>query len=79
MTAWTTLAGSINGPGDRQSDANALDESLRRLEQRHLRELQESMLASGDAAEPPPKTLEEPIVSINTRLRDLSRSSVRSG
>ena len=73
------LSGVNNGPGDRQSDANALDESLRRLEQRHLRELQESMLASGDAAEPPPKTLEEPIVSINTRLRDLSRSSVRSG
>ena len=73
------LSGVNQGPGDRQSDANALDESLRRLEQRHLRELQESMLASGDAAEPPPKTLEEPIVSINTRLRDLSRSSVRSG
>jgi hypothetical protein len=73
------LSGVEHGPDDRQSDANALDESIRRLEQRHLRELQESMLASGDAAEPPPKTLEEPIVSINTRLRDLSRSSVRSG
>ena len=73
------LSGVEHGPDDRQSDANALDESIRRLEQRHLRELQESMLASGDAAEPPPKTLEEPIVSINTKLRELSRSSVRSG
>ena len=73
------LSGVNQGPGDRQSDANALDQSVSRLEQRHLRGLQESMLASGDAAEPPPKTLEEPIVSVNTRLRDLFRSSIRSG
>ncbi len=68
-----------HGPGDRQSDANALDQSLRRLEQRHLRELQESMLASADAAEPPPKTLEGPIVNVNARLRDLFRSGTRAG
>ena len=73
------LSGVNQGPGDRQSDANALDQSVSRLEQRHLRGLQESMLASGDAAEPPPKSLEEPIVSVNTRLRDLFRSSIRSG
>ena len=73
------LSGVEHGPGDRQSDANALDESLRRLEQRYLRELQESMLASGDASEPPPKTLEEPITSVNARLRDLFSSSTRTG
>ncbi len=67
------------GPGDRQSDSDALDQSLRRLEQRHLRELQENILASADAKEPPPKTLEEPIVSVNAKLRDLFRSSIRSG
>ena len=75
------LSGAGHGPGDRQSDANALDQLLRRLEQRHLRELQESMLASADASEPPPKTLEEPIVIINARLKDLelSSSGIRSG
>lgn len=68
------LSGIDHGPGDRRLDANALDEMLRRLEQRHLRDRQESLLASDDAAEPPPKTLEGPIVSINARLRDLDFS-----
>ena len=73
------ISGIGHGPGDRQSDAKALDNMIERLEERHLRELQESMLVSGDAAEPPPKTLEEPIVNVNTRLRDLFHSSTRTG
>jgi DNA primase len=58
-------------PADRSSIEAALGQSIRRLEQRHLQELQEGLLASVDATVPPPRELEEAIVSVNTRLREL--------
>ena len=44
---------------------------MRRLEQRHLQEIQESLLASDDESLPPPRDLEEQIIGVNTRLREL--------
>ncbi len=49
----------------------ALEQSMRRLEQRHLREIQESLLTSDDESLPPPRDLEEQIIGVNTRLREL--------
>jgi DNA primase len=56
---------------DPQSARTALGQSLRRLEQRHLQELQESLLASEDASVPPARELEEAVVSVNARLKEL--------
>ena len=58
-------------PTDRRLAETALGHSLQRLEQRYLQELQEGLLTSGDATMPPPRELEEAIVSVNTRLREL--------
>lgn len=49
----------------------ALNQSLRRLEQRHLQELQVGLLDSVDSMTPPPKELEEAIINVNTRLKEL--------
>ena len=49
----------------------ALDQSLRRLEQRHLQELQVGLLGSVDSTVPPPRELEATIISVNTRLKEL--------
>ena len=58
-------------PADQRSREIALGQSLRRLEKRHLQELQEGLLASGDPSLPPPKELEEEIVRVNARLREI--------
>ena len=58
-------------PADRRSHETALDQSLRRLEERYLQELQEGLLATGDSTVPPPRELEEAIVGVNTRLKEL--------
>ena len=58
-------------PFDNRSAEAAIGQSLERLEQRHLKELQEVLLASQDATLPPPRELEGPIVSVNTRLKEL--------
>ena len=58
-------------PIDLGSAETALGQAVTRLEQRHLRELQEGLLASEDAASPPPRELEEVIVSVNARLKEL--------
>jgi hypothetical protein len=50
---------------------DAFDECLRRLEQRYLKEYQEGLLVSEDVTLPPPRDLEEPIVSVNARIREL--------
>ena len=55
----------------RPSAEAALEQSMRRLEQRHLQEIQESLLASDDESLPPPRDLEEQIIGVNTRLREL--------
>ena len=59
------------GPIDSKSAAPALAQSVRRMEQRHLREVQEGLLESEDATEPPSRELEEPIVNVNARLKEL--------
>ena len=67
-----TYIGEIDlTPNDRRSAESALEEVLRRLEQRHLQELQEGLLTSEDASLPPTKDVEEPIVNVNTRLKEL--------
>ena len=58
-------------PSDRRSAEAALAQSIRRLEQRHLQELQEGLLASEVDSLPPPRELEEQIVSVNARLKEL--------
>jgi DNA primase len=50
---------------------DAFDECLRRLEQRYLKEYQEGLLVTEDVTLPPPRDLEEPIVSVNARIREL--------
>ena len=72
------LSNSDHGPGDRHADILALEEAIRRLEQRHLRELQESILVSDDPTLPPSKDLEEPITSLNMKLKNLFQDSVQS-
>ncbi len=65
------LSGKDLGPLDRHSAEGALKQCLVRLEQRHLREQQEGLLATEDSTLPPSKELEEPIVTTNSRLREL--------
>lgn len=72
------LSKSDHGPGGREEDVLALKEAIRRLQQRHLKELQESILVSGDPTLPPSKDLEEPITSVNTKLKNLFQDSVQS-
>ena len=58
-------------PLDRTSAQTALEQCLRRLEERHLQEEQEGMLLSSDSSGPPPREMEEPIVAVNVRLKEL--------
>ena len=58
-------------PADRPTAEAALAQCLGRLEERHLQELQESLLATDDASLPPHRDLEEPISAVNTRLKEL--------
>lgn len=58
-------------PMDRSSARTAIEQCLRRLEERHLQEEQEGILLSADTNLPPPKELEEAIVAVNIRLKEL--------
>ena len=58
-------------PIDRSNSRTALDQCLRRLEERHLHEVQETMLLSADSTSPPSRDLEEAIVGVNSRLKEL--------
>ena len=58
-------------PADPLSYETALDQSLRRLEQRHLQDLQELLLATEDVRVAPPKDLADQIVGLNARLKEL--------
>ena len=58
-------------PIDRPSAQAALEQSARRLEQRHLQEIQEGLLASDDESLPPSRDLEEQIIGVNARLKEL--------
>ena len=65
------LLGSEEFPGDLREGEVALAQCLRRLEQRHLQELQESLLASEEAGTPPPRELQTAIGEVNSRLKEL--------
>lgn len=64
-------------PLDGQMADAALGQCLRRLEDRHLRELQESLLAVEEADTPPPREIEGEIKGVNTRIKELSFGELR--
>ena len=55
---------------DRTETRAALDESLRRMERRHLRDQQNALLATEDAAVPPSRELEESVAAVNAAIRE---------
>lgn len=65
------LLGIGLGPVDHSSAQIAMEQCLRRLEERHLQEEQEGMLLSGDVNLPPSRELEEAIIAVNIRLKEL--------
>jgi DNA primase len=50
--------------------AAALAECLQRLERRHLRGLQQELLATDDASIPPERELERPVVDVNAAIKE---------
>ena len=58
-------------PNDSRSAKISLEEVLKRMEQRHLRETQEGLLISEGPSYPPTRKVEESIVSLNARLKEL--------
>jgi DNA primase len=73
----TYLANKELAPTDRYEGEAALRQCLQRMERRHLQELQESILASGDSSAPPPREIEETIASMNARLKELFAQKIR--
>jgi hypothetical protein len=53
------------------SGRDAFRQTLRRIEELHLQELQESLLNFDDAGLPPPAELQDQIVPVNARLKEL--------
>ena len=64
-------------PADQQQSEVALEQCIKRLERRYLKELQEGMLASDDAGVAPPREMEPQISNVNARLRELFAPRVR--
>jgi len=58
-------------PINRTSGRAALDQSLVRLEERYLRDLQEGLLSSDDMTAPADLEMEEAIIGVNNRLKEL--------
>lgn len=58
-------------PINRTSSRAALDQSLVRLEERYLRDLQEGLLSSDDMTAPAGLEMEEAIIGVNNRLKEL--------
>lgn len=56
-------------PGDYRASERALDQCLRRLRQRHLKELQETLLDTSDPSTPPSRDLEQEIASVNAAIK----------
>jgi hypothetical protein len=55
--------------GDYRASERALDQCLRRLRQRHLKELQETLLDTADASIPPSRDLEQEIANVNAAIK----------
>ena len=64
-------------PANRLEEEEALSQCLRRLERRHLQELQEALLASSEAGIAPPREMEEAVSSVNSRLKELFSQRTR--
>ena len=58
-------------PTDRSESRAALSQCLRRLEERHLRRLQDSILASHDGEGPPAKEIEARVAQVNAQLKSV--------
>jgi hypothetical protein len=58
-------------PADTRESRLAAWQCLQRLERRHLRELQEGLLESGEAGAPPSRDIESAVAEVNARLREL--------
>lgn len=64
-----TLVAQEIAPSDYRTWERALDQCLRRLQQRHLKELQETLLETGDDSTPPSRDLEQEITSVNAAIK----------
>ena len=64
-------------PADRRQSEAALAQCLQRLERRHLRELQEGLLASEDTGAPPPREMEGPVSDVNAKLKQSFSQRIR--
>ena len=56
-------------PSDHRASEMALGQCLRRLRQRHLKELQETLLDTGDEVTPPSRDLEQEIANVNAGIK----------
>ena len=61
---------------DRRSAGIALNQCLRRLEERHLKAFQESLLAGDDDETPPSRGIEREVAEVNSRIKELSSRDV---
>ncbi|MCH7653010.1 MAG: DNA primase [Chloroflexi bacterium] len=59
-----------HAPSDRAQSERALLQCMRRLESRHWRERQQSLLVSVEADQPASRDIEEDIVEANSRIRE---------
>ena len=59
-----------HAPSDRAQSEKALFQCMRRLESRHWRERQQSLLVSVEADQLPSRDIEEDIVEANSRIKE---------
>ena len=59
-----------HAPSDRAQSEKALSQCMRRLESRHWRERQQSLLVSVEAGQPPSREIEEDIVEANSKIKE---------
>ena len=64
-------------PADTRESRLAAWQCLQRLERRHLRELQEGLLASDEAGSPPSRDIESAVAEVNARLKELFSGPMR--
>ncbi len=59
-----------HAPSDKAQSEMALSQCMRRLEGRHWKERQQSLLVSVEADKPPSREIEEDIVEANLRIKE---------
>jgi hypothetical protein len=62
-------------PAESSESESALTQSVRRMELRHLRNLQEELLDAEDSKMPPSREVEATIEDLNARLKELYLST----